>query len=346
MEALPKVILNNHTRTMLIEIIFALVEQDRSQMKWLLNDLNKLVPFDDREDGMCTDDFLGNDMTLKSLIDEPYIYELPQQFERSKAIRSSCGYVGLRNLSNTCYLNSLFTQLFMNTSFRRFMLNAEVRDPQYSQTLLFYTQNLFGFLQGSIRRFVDPTNCVSSIKTYDDTAIDIHNQMDVDEFYNLLFDRWEGQLLSAEAKRQFRSFYGGQLVQQVKSKECEHISERLEPFSAIQCDIKGKNTLQDSLQAYVDGEIMEGDNKYKCSTCDRHVDAVKRACLKDIPDNLIFHLKRFDFNLRTLQRSKINDYFAFPNRIDMRPYTIEHLSNSTEDLPSDIFELVGVLVHS
>ena len=81
-------------------------------------------------------------------------------------------------------------------------------------------------------------------------------------------------------------------------------------------------------------------------TCDRNVDAVKRACLKDIPDNLIFHLKRFDFNLRTLQRSKINDYFAFPNRIDMRPYTIEHLSNSTEDLPSDIFELVGVLVHS
>lgn len=38
---------------MLIEIIFALVEQDQLQMKWLLNDLNKLVPFDDREDGMC-----------------------------------------------------------------------------------------------------------------------------------------------------------------------------------------------------------------------------------------------------------------------------------------------------
>ena len=82
--------------------------------------------------------------------------------------------------------------------------------------------------------------------------------MDVDEFYNLLFDRWESQLLSAEAKRKFRSFYGGQLVQQVASKECDHISERLEPFSAIQCDIKGKANLEESLQAYVDGEIMEG----------------------------------------------------------------------------------------
>ena len=193
--------------------------------------------------------------------EDPYHYELPLQFDRSKAIRSSCGYVGLKNLSNTCYLNSLFTQLFMNIGFRQFIFNAEIRDEVFSQKLLFQTRTLFGFLQDSIRRYVDPQACVSSIKTYDDTQIDIHNQMDVDEFYNLLFDRWEGQLLSSDAKRVFRSFYGGQLVQQVRSKECEHVSERLEPFSAIQCDIKGKASLQESLQAYVDGEIMEGGKR-------------------------------------------------------------------------------------
>lgn len=113
-------------------------------------------------------------------------------------------------------------------------------------------------MQESYRRFVDPSNFVHSIKTYDDALIDIHNQMDVDEFYNLLLDRWETQLSGHDEKRVIKSFYGGQLVQQVKSKECEHISERLEPFSAIQCDIKGKGTLAESLQAYVDGEVMEG----------------------------------------------------------------------------------------
>ena len=234
----------------------------------------------------------------------------------------------------------------MNVDFRRFMLGAALRDRHYTQGLLFNTQKLFAFMQDSIRRFISPEDCVASIKTYEDTQIDVGIQMDVDEFYNLLFDRWEGQFLTSDEKNRFRSFYGGQLVQQVRSQECEHISERLEPFSAIQCDIKGKSSLQESLQAYVDGEIMEGDNKYKCSTCDRHVDAVKRACLKDIPDNLIFHLKRFDFNLRTMQRSKINDYFTFPNKIDMRPYTIDHLSNPAEETSEDVFELVGVLVHS
>jgi ubiquitin carboxyl-terminal hydrolase 34 len=164
----------------------------------------------------------------------------------------------------------------MNIEFRQFMLDAQIQDREFEQHLLFQTQILFGNMQGSIRRFMNPEDCVYAIKTYEDSQIDIHNQMDVDEFYNLLFDRWEGQLQGAEAKKEFRSFYGGQLVQQVSSKECEHISERLEPFSAIQCDIKGKTSLEESLQAYVDGEIMAGDNKYKCSSCDRHVDAVKR----------------------------------------------------------------------
>lgn len=324
-EAMP--IFNITTRRYLCDIIISLTQDDLAQYKEILGLLESLPPYDHREEN-------------------PYALELPFGFDRTKFIRSSTGYAGLRNQSNTCYLNSLMTQLFMNVSFRGFMMNLRIMDNSSSQKLLMETRNLFAYMQNSLRRFVEPTNFTSSIRTYDDTSIDINIQMDVDEFYNLLFDRWEGQIGSAVDKRKFRSFYGGQLVQQVKSKECHHISERLEPFSAIQCDIKGKTSLQESLQAYVDGEVMEGDNKYKCSTCDRHVNAVKRACLQDIPDNLIFHLKRFDFNLRTMQRSKINDYFSFPQRIDMRPYKVEHLMDPSADIPSDLFEVVGILVHS
>ncbi|KAI0405732.1 hypothetical protein F4802DRAFT_169466 [Xylaria palmicola] len=324
----PHAILTSSSRHMLYEIIYTLAKNSQSQMITVLQNLNHLTAHHFDESGI-----------------DSYKYELPQAFERTNAIRSFCGYSGLRNLSNTCYLNSLFTQLFMNVGFRRFMLNARIDQPR-SQQLLSETQILFANLQDSRRRFLDPQTIVEQMTTYEETPIDVHCQMDVDEFFNLLFDRWEGQFTTDSEKKALRSIFGGQLVQQVKSKECEHISERIEPFSAIQCDIKGKSSLEESLQAYVDGEIMEGDNKYKCSTCDRHVDAVKRACLKDLPDNLIFHLKRFDFNLRLLQRSKINDYFPFPDKIDMQPYTVEYLSNPSQVGESDIFELVGVLVHS
>ncbi|KAI1124983.1 hypothetical protein F5Y10DRAFT_248045 [Nemania abortiva] len=324
----PHAILYSPSRNMLYDIIYMLARKSQSQMVTVLSNLNYLTAHQVDEGGI-----------------DSYKYELPQAFERTNAIRSLCGYAGLRNLSNTCYLNSLFTQLFMNIGFRRFMLNARI-DRHDAQQLLSETQILFANLQDSRRRFIDPQACVEQITTYEELPVDIHNQMDVDEFFNLLFDRWEAQFTVESDKKALRSVYGGQLVQQVKSKECEHISERIEPFSAIQCDIKGKVTLEESLQAYVDGEIMEGDNKYKCSTCDRHVDAVKRACLKDIPDNLIFHLKRFDFNLRLLQRSKINDYFSFPDKINMQPYTVECLSDPSCNAEPDEFELVGVLVHS
>ncbi|KAK3504714.1 hypothetical protein B0T13DRAFT_14009 [Neurospora crassa] len=322
-------IITDSTRDKLWSIVLVLVGEDPTQFSWLIEDLKALTP--PRPDPEY----------------HPYLYEVPLPYEREKVLRSSAGYVGLKNLSNTCYFNSLLTQLYMNTDFREYILQSPIRNMVAgSQKLLLEMQRLFAFMQNSIRRFANPDDCLGSIRTYEDTVIDVTNQMDVDEFYNLLFDRWEGQFPNAAERRRFRSFYGGQLVQQVASKECSHVSERLEPFSAIQCDIKGKTTLQESLQAYVDGEIMEGENKYKCSECNRHVDAVKRACLKDIPDNLIFHLKRFDFNLRTLQRSKINDFFSFPDTIDMRPYTMEHLKNPDEDQQEDIFELVGVLVHS
>jgi ubiquitin carboxyl-terminal hydrolase 34 len=245
-------LLCTNSREILSEILIALVRNDPKQYLRLLEDLDSLVPFRVRPNSSSR----GGSNELQD--EDPYHYDLPLQFERSKSVRSVCGYVGLRNLSNTCYLNSLFTQLFMNARFRQFMMGADIRDSEGTQQLLFETQKLFAFMQESFRKYVDPGLLVSSIRTYEDTTIDISIQMDVEEFYNLLFDRWEGQFLASDERATFRSFYGGKLVQQVTSKECEHISSRDEPFSAIQCDIKGKSTLQDSLQAYVDGELMQG----------------------------------------------------------------------------------------
>jgi ubiquitin carboxyl-terminal hydrolase 34 len=71
-----------------------------------------------------------------------------------------------------------------------------------------------------------------------------------------------------------------------------------------------------------------------------------RTCLKDVPDNLILHLKRFEFDLIDLSRRKIYDHFAFPETLDVSPYTIDHLADPSRACKEDLFDLVGVLVHT
>jgi len=311
-------ILDTQVRASLYDLLLLLC-QDTCDVDGIVSEL---------DDGLLADDYLS-----------------PEWQHERLALRSSAGYAGLQNLSNTCYLNSLFSQLFMNLQFREFILSATILD-QRKQKLVAELAKLFSTMQNSYQRAVPPSDAVQAIVTYDSQRIDVTVQMDVDEFFNLLFDRVEGQIIEAQSKEFFKSLYGGQLVQQIKSKECEHISEVLEPFSAVQVEIKGKTGLEDSLKAYVEGEVLQGDNKYSCTSCQRHVDAVKRACLKEIPDHLIFSLKRFDYDIMSGTRVKVHDAFQFPNVIDMAPYTLECLSNPDQPAQPDMYELTGVIVHT
>ncbi|KAF2715127.1 hypothetical protein K504DRAFT_446027 [Pleomassaria siparia CBS 279.74] len=315
-------VLESKTRKELYDLMLALAE-DRNSFDMLLG-LTESLTEDEEDQG-----------------------EKSYAVERASEIRSSTGYVGLVNPRCICYMNSLIAQLFMNVNFRKFMLGLNIADAGASQRLLSETQKLLASMQNSYRKVADPRDFVTCVKGLDSAPIDINIQMDADEFYNLLFDQWEGQMLSPEIKQRFRSFYGGQTVNQIKSKECEHVSERVESFFVIQCDVQGKANLTESLQAFVEGDVMEGDNKYKCESCGgKFVDAIKRTCLKDVPDNLIFHLKRFDFDLVDMRRTKINDHFEFPAQLDASLYNVDHLGDPSKPRQEDWFELVGVLVHS
>jgi ubiquitin carboxyl-terminal hydrolase 34 len=245
-------VLESNTRMQLYNLVLALAE-DRTAYNTLLSLTGSLA-------------FEEKNMAARSYA-----------VDRSNEIRSSTGYVGLVNPRAICYMNSLLTQLFMNVNFRKFMLGLDVADPNASQRLLSETQKLFAILQNTFRKSADPRDFAACAKGLDGQSIDINIQMDADEFYNLLFDQWEGQMLSPEIKQQFRSFYGGQTVNQIKSKECDHVSERVESFFVVQCDVQGKTGLQESLQAFVEGDVMEGDNKYKCESCGgKFVNAIKR----------------------------------------------------------------------
>lgn len=286
--------------------------------------------------------------------DENYI-------DRNSWLQAPSRLSGIHNLSNTCYMNSLVNQLYMNIDFRNFIFNVDVEDPNGTQSLLHQLRYLFARLQLGNDKAACPAALAKSIIDFEGRPIDINIQMDVDEFFNLLFDRIEKQLKNIGEVAQFRQLYGGVLCHTITSKECTHLSMREENFAAIQCDVRGKRNLEDSLAAYVQGEMMDGgmpiwkyyltiDNKYSCEACGRHVDAVKQISIKSVPDNLIFHLKRFEYNFYTNRRLKLNDTFEFPKEIDLYPYTLANIESqengATESRPSMMYDLVGILVHT
>ena len=112
----------------------------------------------------------------------------------------------------------------------------------------------------------------------------------------------------------------------------------------------------DSLEQYVKGDLLEGDNAYYCEKCDRKVDTVKRLCIKKLPNILAIQLKRFDYDYERESAIKFNDYFEFPRILDMQPYTVDGLAQAEGELIEDDlsahqmdntrYELNGIVVHS
>ncbi len=47
---------------------------------------------------------------------------------------------------------------------------------------------------------------------------------------------------------------------------------------------------------------MEGDNAWLCEELGRKVPATKRTCFRALPDSLVVHLKRFEYDHHLGQR--------------------------------------------
>ena len=104
-------------------------------------------------------------------------------------------------------------------------------------------------------------------------------------------------------------------------KDCPHQYERTEPFLNIGVPVKNKKTMHESLTAFIQGDMLEGDNAYHCAKCDKKVDTLKRTCIKELPKFLYISLKRFEFDFDRMVRVKVNDYLEFPVDLDMYNYT-------------------------
>ena len=116
-------------------------------------------------------------------------------------------------------------------------------------------------------------------------------------------------------------------------------------------------TLQRSLDAYFQPELMEGDCAYECEAVGRRVPAIKRTLIERLPHTFVIHLKRFEYVYTVGTRVKISERFEFPAKLNMRKYTPEGqappvataATRGAGDAPPEsyyAYELKGVVVHA
>jgi ubiquitin carboxyl-terminal hydrolase 9/24 len=136
-----------------------------------------------------------------------------------------------------------------------------------------------------------------------------------------LIDKVERNLSKINRKDIITNLFGGEISNLIVGSKCDHTSERIEPFLSIRLEIKDKKTLQEAFNEFIKGEVLEGDNAYLCERCDSKIKAVKRVCLKTLPEVLIITLKRFEFDFETMEKFKLNTYCEFPELLNVMPYT-------------------------
>ena len=115
-------------------------------------------------------------------------------------------------------------------------------------------------------------------------------------------------------------------------KECGKTKNRHESFYTISCQVKDINNIHDSLQKETEGDII---NDFKCDGCNKTVDLAKRSLYAEMPNVLILHLKRLEYDFEKDGLDKVNSYFEFPNVLDMKPYSYFEVMQKEGLLPKE-----------
>ncbi|KAL3990716.1 Ubiquitin carboxyl-terminal hydrolase family protein [Acanthocheilonema viteae] len=266
------------------------------------------------------------------------------------SIRSPNSYVGLKNGGATCYMNSVFQQIFMIEPLRNVIINANftddmsieemvaneytVAEEHYHATILKAVQSIFAHLLGSEMQFYSPKFFWKHFRFYGQ-AVNVREQQDALEFYNALFDSIDEGLKKLGEPPICENLFGGTFADQKICKDCPHRYQREEPFTSISVDVRSHNNLLDSLKEYVKGDLLNNDNAYLCEECNKKVTAIKRLCVARLPPYLTIQLKRFDFDWERDSSQKYNDYFEFPIDLDMMPFTVHGLAQTDGEISKE-----------
>ncbi|KAL0762713.1 hypothetical protein Bca101_078864 [Brassica carinata] len=287
--------------------------------------------------GFDTDDestsYWSTNQPLYSFIQDP-----PEMIDEPTGVG-----VGLWNLGNSCFVNSVFQCLTHTLPLIESLCSYEPLELCNCGNEWFCVRSAFkGHLEAALttsRCSIAPYSFLNNLN-YFSADFRRYQQEDAHEFLQAFLDKLERCCLedpssdrdrdrdpddsvSSQDVNLVQRIFGGRLVSELRCCNCNSVSETFENSLGLSLEIEHVDNLQSALDSFTRVEKL--DEPMTCDNCKEKVSKEKQLLLYKLPQVVTFHLKRFKNNGFFME--KIFNHVKFPLEIDLQPYMVRSQNN-------------------
>ena len=164
-------------------------------------------------------------------------------------------------------------------------------------------------------------------------------QEDAHEFLRFLVDMIQESYQKNHLQRDLKNhknpilqIFEGKLLNTIECLKCGTISKVIDPFMDLCLELC--DDLQSSIKNFFKKEVLTKENWYFCGKCQSRTKSLKEFSLKEFPDTLCIHLKRFNCIGRKLKK-----LIKFPSTLNLTHYLHQPTKKQV------IYELYGLVEH-